>query len=375
MSLTVLQALPALEVGGVERGTVEVAKALVECGHRSIVISGGGRLVGQLQRQGSEHIQLPIGKKSPFTLMLVRKLRALLLEQRVDILHARSRLPAWVAWLAWKNTPPATRPAFITTVHGPYTVNRYSEIMISGEYVIAVSEFIRDYILNNYPRANPDNITVIPRGVDEEAFPRNHTPGRKWLEQWRSDYPRLRGKPLITLPGRITRWKGHEDFITIMAGLRRAGANAQGVIAGGVERGHHQFYRQLKDRMAIEGLGEDITFLGHRDDMREILSVSDVVLSLAREPEAFGRTALEALSLGRPVIAYDHGGAKEVLEKLQPEGLVKPEQIAAVVERALRFLKTPPAIAANRYFMLQDMLSKTIALYAAAKSQKAREVS
>ena len=363
MSLTVLQALPALEVGGVERGMVEVAKALVERGHRSIVISGGGRLVGQLQRQGSEHIELPIGKKSPFTLMLARKLRALLLEQRVDILHARSRLPAWVAWLAWKNTPPATRPAFITTVHGPYSVNAYSRIMLRGERIIAISAFIKDYILKNYPDIKAERIALIPRGVSRREFPHGFKADANWMRQWRREFSFLQDKFVITLPARITRWKGQQDFIAMLARLKSDHVPVHGLIAGGVEPRRASFFQELQALIKKLGLDEDISFLGQRHDLREVMAASDLVMSLARKPEAFGRTALEALSLGIPVIAYDHGGASEVLGAGFPQGLIPHLDIVAASRKAKAFYQDRPTVPPQHGFTLQQMLDSTLALY------------
>jgi hypothetical protein len=209
--LTVVQVLPALDAGGVERGTLEVGKHLVECGHRSIVISGGGRLVEQLEREGSEHVQWDIGRKSPWTLRLIPQLRRFLRQNRVDIIHARSRLPAWICYLAWKGMPPKGRPHFITTVHGLYSVNAYSAIMTKGERVITVSQTVDDYVRKNYPKTDPGKLRLIYRGVDSSAFPRGHRPSAEWLERWYRQHPRTRNKTLITLPARITRWKGQQD--------------------------------------------------------------------------------------------------------------------------------------------------------------------
>ena len=155
--LTVIQTLPALDAGGVERGTLEIARALVAAGHRSIVISNGGRLVKQLEAEGSEHITLPVHKKSLASLWQVTPFRQLLTDIQPDILHARSRVPAWIAWLAWRKLPANTlfqhhRPHFVTTVHGLYSVSPYSAIMTKGERVIAVSNTVQEYILKNYPQ-------------------------------------------------------------------------------------------------------------------------------------------------------------------------------------------------------------------------------
>ena len=368
MPLTVLQTLPALETGGVERGTVDVAAELARRGHRSLVISSGGALTAELSAGGSRHYSWPIGKKSPFTLLLASRLRRFLQEEKVDILHARSRLPAWVSYLAWKNMLAGDRPVFITSVHGPYRAGRYSAIMTRGQKVIAISRYIHDYILANYPRIDPGKVSIIHRGVDPGRFPCGYRPPEKWLTRWRMDRPYLFDKALITLPGRITRWKGHMDFIDIIGRLQRAGTHVHGLIAGGADVRREGFLRELMRSVNARGLGNDISFLGRRDDLREVLSVSDVVLSLANIPEAFGRTALEALSLGRPVVAYAHGGVEEVLETLQPDGLVEPGNTAAATGKILDFLRNRPHIAPNRSFTLERMLDKTLALYEEARS-------
>ena len=367
MPLTVLQTLPALDTGGVERGTVDVAAELARRGHRSLVMSGGGALAAELGAGGSRHYTWPVGRKSPLTLLLAPRLRRFLQEEQVDILHARSRLPAWVSYLAWNNMPPGSRPVFITSVHGPYRVGRYSAVMTRGQKVIAVSRYIHDYILANYPGVDPGKISIIPRGVDPGQFPRGHRPAETWLARWRMDRPYLQDKALVTLPGRITRWKGHADFIDIIGRLRQAGANVHGLVAGGAEPRRERFLRELIRSVNRRGLGNDISFLGRRDDLREVLGVSDVVLSLANVPEAFGRTTLEALSLGRPVVAYAHGGAEEVLEEMQPDGLVEPGNTAAATGKVLDFLKARPRIAPNRSFTLERMLDRTLALYEAAR--------
>ena len=367
MPLTVLQTLPALETGGVERGTLDVAAELARRGHRSLVISGGGALEAELAANGSHHHTWAIGRKSPVTLLLAGRLRRFLREEKVDILHARSRLPAWVSYLAWKNMPAEDRPLFITTVHGPYRVNRYSAVMTRGQRVIAVSRYIYDYVLANYPGADPGKITIIQRGVDPQRYRRGYGPAADWLDRWRSEQPQLQGKTLVTLPGRITRWKGHTDFIDIIGHLKQAGAHVHGLVAGGAEPRRERFLKELIRSVNRRGLGNDISFLGQRDDLREVLGVSDVVLSLANIPEAFGRTALEALSLGRPVVAYAHGGAEEVLEELQPVGLVEPGNTGAAAGKIQDFLKTRPHIAPNRSFTLERMLDKTLALYEEAR--------
>jgi hypothetical protein len=230
--LSVVQVLPELESGGVERGTLEVGKHLVEHGHRSIVISAGGRMVKQLLGEGSEHLAWDIGRKRPWTLRLVFRLRRFLRDNRIDILHVRSRMPAWVCYLAWRGMDPATRPHLVTTVHGPYSVNGYSAVMTKGERVIVISELIRDYVLKNYPAASADKLRLIYRGVDPEQFPHGHKVTQFWLAQWARQFPWTLDKRLITLPARITRWKGQEDFIDFMADLHARVPDVHGLIVG-----------------------------------------------------------------------------------------------------------------------------------------------
>ena len=370
MSLTVLQALPALEVGGVERGTLEVAQELVRRNHNSIVISSGGPMVKQLEEEGSRHIKLPIGNKSLITLRYVSRVRQILLENKVDIVHARSRMPAWICYLALRGMDSKHRPYFITTVHGPYSVNPYSAIMTYGDRVIAISHFIKEYILNNYRSADAKKIDVICRGVDSKMFLHGYQPDQEWKDKWLSDYPQFKNKLLITMPSRITRWKGHEDFIKIVAELIHTKIPVHGIIAGGYHAKRVKYYHQLKKQISKSGLDENITFIGHRDDLREVVSVSNIVLSLAKEPEAFGRTALEALSLGVPVIAYDHGGAAEVLSTMYPSGLVTVGNIKQASRLIKDICQNPIMPSTNITFTLQKMLDKTINIYETICSNK-----
>lgn len=360
--LTVIQVLPALDAGGVERGTLEIAEGLVRAGHQAVVISSGGRLVQDLNRLGGKHIDLPIGTKS---LLLLRYLPTL---KRIfagtDIVHVRSRFPAWLTWLAWRGMDPLHRPALITTVHGAYSVNRYSQVMMRGEKVIAVSHYIRDYIINNYPATDPGKIIVIQRGIDPASYYRGFRPPDRWLQDWQQEYPHLRDKFILTLPGRITRLKGHEHFLHLLSGLKDKGLNIHGLIAGGAHTSKRGYLESLQKTAAALGIEQDVTFTGHRDDLREIMSVSAIVLCLSRQPEAFGRTALEALSLGTPVIAYDHGGTGEILQALFPEGLVPLDDINGLITRVQQFQAQRPAITAANPFLLADMLNRTLACYA-----------
>ncbi|PIE82739.1 MAG: glycosyl transferase [Candidatus Contendobacter odensis] len=363
--LSVVQLLPELNSGGVERGTLEIARELVKYGHRSVVISAGGRLVPKLLQEGSEHLAWPLGVKSPLALRWVLPLRRWLHEQHIDIVHARSRLPAWIAWLAWRTMSPASRPRFITTVHGLYSVSRYSAIMHSGERVIAVSETVRNYLQQHYPKAAPERIQVIQRGVDPNIFPYNHEPSTEWWAHWYAQYPQLRHVSVLTLPGRLSRLKGHEDFIALMARLRAQQLPVKGLIVGGVEPRRQRYAQQLRHLVQEKGLESTIIFTGHRTDMREIYAMSTLVLSLSTKPESFGRSVLEALSVGTPVLGYDHGGVGEILRALYPAGLIDTGNRDALVSRVRHVLSTLPPVPAKPAFPLQKMLDETLALYTA----------
>jgi glycosyltransferase involved in cell wall biosynthesis len=361
--LTVLQLLPALESGGVERGTLEVAEALVQRGHRALVMSAGGRQVPALLAAGGEHFAWPIGRKRLKTLLLVGKLRKFLLQQQVDIIHVRSRVPAWIAYLAWRGMNPATRPRFVTTVHGLYGVNRYSRIMTRGERVIAVSDTVRDYILREYPDTLPWRIQVIHRGVDGAAYPHGWKPDAAWQQAFFAQFPQAVGKLLLTLPGRVTRLKGHEDFIELIARLKRRGLPVHGLIAGGASASKQRYLQKLRYRVRSTGLENDISFSGQRDDLKNILAISNLVLSLSTQPESFGRTTLEALRLGVPTAGYEHGGVGEILRTIYLPGLLPLGRIDASFQRVAQLLQSPPAVPDGDFFPLQSMLDQTLALY------------
>ncbi len=364
-ALSIVQLVPDLHSGGVEKGTLEVARAVVDAGHRSIVISAGGGLVKTLLAEGSEHVQWNLGKKSPLTFLQAGKLRRWLKTNQIDILHARSRLPAWVAYLAWKKMPANQRPRFITTMHGLNSVSRYSKVMTYGERVIAVSETVKRYMLEHYPDTPADKIITIPRGIDHEEFPFGYQPDDRWLTDWYQAFPQTRGKWLLTLPGRLTRLKGHHDFIDVIKKLKPDVPKIHGLIVGGEDPKRQGYAQGLYQRVKDEGLENSITFTGYRSDMKQIYAISAAVLSLSTKPESFGRTAVEAISLGRAVIAYDHGGVGETLGTIYPQGLVKLKDIQGIMEKCNQLYQeeilTPQH--AQMVYKKGMMLDQTLSLY------------
>ncbi|MFO7581071.1 glycosyltransferase, partial [Guyparkeria sp.] len=260
--LTVVQMLPALEGGGVERGTLEIVEALVAAGHRAIVVSEGGRLADELEAIGGEHITLPVGRKSLTTLRYIPVIRRLLRDEAVDILHLRSRLPAWIGYLAWKGLPSGSRPHLVTTVHGAYSPGWYSAVMTKGERVIAVSDSIVDYIREHYPKVDPARIVRIYRGIDPERYHPGFRPDGEWATRFFAEHPQVKGRWLLTLPGRITQIKGQMDLIEIVAGLKARGVPVHALLVGGVHPRRQDYWHRVQRAIEEKGLANDITWLG-----------------------------------------------------------------------------------------------------------------
>jgi glycosyltransferase involved in cell wall biosynthesis len=360
--LTVIQLLPALNAGGVERTTLEVGRALVAAGHRSVVVSAGGALSERLAAEGSEHIPVDIGQKRPLVLKHIWTLRRLFNEIRPDIVHARSRLPAWLARFALRGMAPP-RAHFVTTVHGLNSASFYSSILTRGERVICVSNTVRDYVLRHYPRTDPARLTVIPRGVDPAEFPFGYQPDDAWRRGFHMDFPQLEGGALLTLPGRGTRLKGHADAIELLAGLVARGLDCRLLLLGAREPGREAYIDELHALAEQHGVAKRIAISVPRNDVREIFSISNLVLQLSTQPEAFGRTVIEALALCRPVLGYAHGGVGELLAELYPEGRVPLGDATRLIERAAELLRVAPAIAPLTRFRLADMQAATLEVY------------
>lgn len=332
-TLTVMQLLPELNSGGVERGTVEMGRHLVRNGHISIVASGGGRLVEQLELEGSSHFQKSIGSKSPVALLHILPLRRLIKEKRVSVLHLRSRMPAWIGYVAWLSLPKSERPILVTTFHGFYSVNAYSEIMTKGNGVIAVSESIKKHIFEKYRRK--DNVRLIFRGVDAESFdPALVTKERVEMlkDAWRID----RRKKVLMLPGRLTRLKGQEYFLQSLLHVKHT--DYQAVLVGDTSD-NPGYTAELKELIERNHLVGRVQLVGHCSDMPAAFILADIVLSTSSlEPEAFGRTTVEAMAMGRPVIATAHGGSLETVVSGENGWLVQPtdqKALAVAIDEAL----------------------------------------
>ena len=322
----VLQILPSLISGGAERGTVELARALVEAGWTSYVASGGGPLEREIARAGATHLTLPLASTNPLVMRRNTVGLARLIRQfGVDIVHARSRAPAWSACAAAH----ATGRRFVTTFHNAYGARtalkrRYNSVMARGDRVIAISDFVADHAATVYG-VGRDRLRTIPRGVDLEVFDPNRVGAQRVINlarQWRLPD----GTPVVMLPGRLTRWKGGLDFIAAVAKLGRCDVCC--VLAGAEQR--PGFRRELEAAIRENGLAGVFRIVEECRDMPAAYMLADVVVSASRDPEGFGRIIVEAQAMGRPVVATDHGGARETIVPGVTGWLVPPREPAAL---------------------------------------------
>ncbi len=368
----VVQALASLDIGGSELVAVETTEYLCEKGHRVTLVASSGPLAERAREAGATLLDWPIGRKRPGTLRHVRRLRAWLAEARPDIVHAHSRMPAWVCYLALRKLPVPQRPVFITSVHGQYSVSPYSAIMARGDQVIAVSKHIRDHTRKHYLRRNGSHLHLIHGGVDRRRFPFGYRPGAQWWKETLTDYPELADKRLLLLPGRLSRYKGHAVFVKLLAALAKEFHDVHGVILGQA-RARSKYVRELQRLAARYGVEKRLLLVGPRTDVRDWMAASSLVFNLCSDPpEAFGRTVPEALALGIPAVAWNHGGVKETLAAMFPAGAVEPGDEAGLLHKASAFLRHPPAVPESTAFSLQSSMRKALALYATSLGERSR---
>ncbi len=325
----VLQVLPRLVTGGAERGAVDVAVTVAEAGGTSLVASEGGPMEYELKRGGVPHIKLPLASKNPLVMRRnIGRLVSIIEEHDVDIIHARSRAPAWSTLSAVKQTG----RHFVTTFHGAYEAGSaikryYNGIMVKGERVIANSEFIARHIRETY-KVDPGHIRVIRRGVDLERFDPERVSAERVIQlanRWRLPD----GVPVVMLPGRLARWKGHTVLIEALAGL---GDIELLCVIVGSDRGRAAYRSELEKLISRSGLDSRVFLPGHCDDMPAAYLLADVVVSASIQPEAFGRVVSEAQAMGCPVVASDHGGAREQVIGNRTAFLYPPGDAALLAE-------------------------------------------
>lgn len=365
----VVQALAALSVGGSEFVAAELTEHLIQQGARVTVIAAPGPLQGRIEASGASYLPWPVNRKRLGTLRYIGKLRRWMAAEQPDIVHVHSRLPALLTMRALKGMPTDKRPAWVTSMHGCYSVSRYSSCMAAGDRVIAVSRTIRDYTLHNYP-VDEKKLSLIYGGTSPEAFPFGHQPAGSWFDNTFQEFPELQGKRILCLPGRLSRYKGHSTFINLIARVSKTHPDVHGVILGPGRPGS-RFHDELVGLVTSGGIRDRITFTGERRDIREWMAASELIFNLCSDPpEAFGRTVLEALYLGRPVLGWNHGGVAEILSRIYPQGAVAPDNPAALLEKTRAFLDQAPAVEPSDAFRLKDSMAQTLELYRTLVSER-----
>ena len=356
--MRILQLLPELKVGGVERGTVDLSDHLVKLGHDSAVISAGGQLVNLLRAHGAKHYELPIAKKNIRALSQINNLKKIYSEFQPDIVHVRSRFPAWINYFALKNFPDK-KPIVVSTFHGLYSKPFYSKSMSYADEIIAISHTVKDYILENYS-VDTSNLHLIYRGCDLQEF--NTTPlNQEWKEAWFNEFPQTRNKTILNLPGRITSWKGIESFIDLFSQLDTS--RFHGIIPGPVASNKKNYFNSLTKLIKQKGLADHLSFCGARSDIAMVYKISDIVMNLSSKPEPFGRTIIEAAACGSHVMGWDRGGVKESIQSINPDGLVEYGNIGMLAQQIEKVLTSPPPESIPEQFTKEHLASSTINVY------------
>ena len=367
----VLQLLPRLMTGGVERGTIDIALALQAAGHIPLVVSYGGPMVSELEQAGIEHITMPVHSKNPFRMHFnAEQLVHIIKERKINIIHARSRAPAWSAAEAASRTG----IAFLTTFHGTYTLGPfaikkpYNRIMTRGNRVIAISNFIAMHLQKVYGITS-ERISIIPRGIDNSNFnltsvhpSRVASLARRWCLS--------ENQRIVILPGRLVKWKGHEILIEALAKVNQRNLCCLFI---GFDQEHIHYRTKLEELICQRGLERTIHWVGFCADMPAAYMLADVVVSASTEPEAFGRVVVEAQAMGRPVIATDHGGSRETIVHGRTGLLVQPRNSDALAKALVKLLTLT---AAERHamavrqvdhvhaqFSKEMMCARTLSLY------------
>ena len=368
---SVLQVLPHLNSGGLVSGAIEVSEALQKSGMRSFVASEGGRREREITRTGGKVFNFSLGSKNPLIIFLnIYKLSRIIKKYKINIIHARSRAPAWSAYFAAKKMG----IPFVTTFHGTYSIQnnlkkKYNSIMVKADKVIAISSFINKHILSNY-KVDQEKIVTVHRGINIEKFDYLKVPNER-LIAFSKKFNIPEDSFVILLPGRITRWKGHFLLIEAISKLKRSDIICLFV---GDLQGRNKYFAELNKTIDKFKLKNNFRIIANQSDMSAIYKLSDVVVSASLEPEAFGRVVAEAQAMGRPTVAVNHGGGPEIIIDGETGWLFKPgdaNDLAEKINKALNLniddrekMSVKAIERAKLYFNNEMMCAKKLNIYA-----------
>ncbi|RKX47718.1 MAG: glycosyl transferase [Verrucomicrobia bacterium] len=356
----IVHLLPELHQGGVETIVLSLNRELVKRGHQSTVISNGGSLADQIKKDGGRHITLEVCSKNPLSVPFrVSTLRSLLSDLRPSVVHAHSRVPAWLVWFANKRL----HLPWVTTVHGFNSVSKYSAIMTKGDRVICVSNPVKEYIQQNYP-VDKSKISVIHCGIAMEQF-NPETVDHQQIESLKSEF-NLHGKFVATSIGRITELKDYETFIRAISMACEANPNIRGLIVGHIREDKQDYYDRLQQLVVELRMQDHIHFATHCTSMPELYALSDVVVSCSKKPESFGLTLIEALAMNTPVIATRHGGPLDIIREGENGFLFEPqhpEELAQKLCSEIHLQCTDLRADTLERFGLDRMVDETLETY------------
>lgn len=357
--MKIIQVLPELNEGGVERGVVELNRELALKGYQSFVISNGGKLQNQIKKDGGDHIKFDVCSKNILTVFLrVIALKKILKDINPDIIHVRSRVPAWLVFLANKSLGFKV----VSTVHGFNSVGFYSSIMTKADHIICVSSSIKEYIQKHYKTSN-EKITVIARGIDLDVFNPNNL-DKEFIENFKKEYE-LDGKFVVSSVGRVTQLKDYETFIKAIALVLEKNSNIKALIVGGIREDKKEYFDSLKELTKKLQIEDKIIFTGSQSKIEQIYALSDVVVSSSKKPESFGRAVAEAIALNTPVIATNHGGVKDIIIENENGFLFEvgdQKQLSDSIEKSVNLNFNGYNYISNN-FSLENMVEKTLNVY------------
>ncbi len=357
--MIVVQLLPELHEGGVERGVVELNREYVKLGINSFVISNGGKLENQINIDGGTHIKFNVCSKNIFTAILrINGLKKILKNIKPDIIHVRSRVPAWLVYFANKSLSIKV----VSTVHGFNSVGFYSSIMQEADAVICVSNSIKEYIQKHY-QTSENKITVIPRGIDLELFnPKNID--ETFIKSFKTEF-NLENKFIISSVGRVTQLKDYETFIKAIFLVKKEISNVKALIVGGVRSDKEGYLNSLKNLIKELNLEDNIIFTGSQSKIEQIYALSDVVISSSKKPESFGRAVAEAICMNKPVIATNHGGVKDIIMENENGFFFEVGDDKELADKILKAkeLRFDGYSYISNTFSLENMVNKTIEVY------------
>ncbi len=363
--MRIMRLLSSLHHDEAERGIFHLTRALLKQGHACLIVSSANHdndLVERLVRDGCDYRQLPIQKKSWISLFQVLPLYWLIKRYRPDIIHVHSRTPAFVLQWALKLLSPADRPKTVATIYGFYKPTPYAKPILAANHLITVSDSVTAHLNAHYTQLAPEQMSRIYRGVNTQQFIYRHHPSVFWVRRIFAEFKELEHKKWLLFPTTIGEDKGQEWLFDIVGNLRNEFPNIHVIIMDD-DSNVSLYYEEFVQRMRALDLDRYFTFIGKREDLREWLSASNLVLGLANLPESIGMTVLQALHLGTPAVGWNKGAYHEILKQVYPQGLVKQNNALALCKAVKSHLQNVFRPAISNEFTLKQTINETIALY------------